>query len=71
MAPLLATMLGICDLWYSVPLIIAVSAVYAATRHELMGPILKHAVRVAGWICGFMAVIFVVLEVLSWWARVG
>lgn len=57
------------DLWYSLPLIVAVSSVYAATRHELPGPILRHALRVGGWICGFMAAIFVVLEALCWWAR--
>ena len=28
------------NLWYAVPAIIAVSLVYAATRHERMGPIL-------------------------------
>ena len=28
-------------LWYAVPLIVAVSLVYAATRHELMEPILR------------------------------
>jgi len=54
------------DLWYAVPLIIAVSLVYAATRHERMRPILLHAGRVALWIVGFMAVVFVVLTLISW-----
>ena len=54
------------DLWYALPLIIAVSVVYAATRHERMRPILLHAGRVALWIVGFMAVVFVVLGLISW-----
>jgi hypothetical protein len=54
------------DLWYAVPAIIAVSLVYAATRHEQMRPIVIHAGRVALWLVGFMAVVFVVLELISW-----
>ena len=54
------------DLWYALPLIIAVSLVYAATRHERLRPILLHAGRVALWIVGFMAVVFVVLGLISW-----
>ena len=41
------------DLRYAVPAIIAVSLVYAATRHEQMRPILIHAGRVALWILWF------------------
>ena len=55
------------DLLYALPLIIAVSLVYAATRHELMEPILAHALRFGVWIVGFMAVVFVVLLLISWW----
>jgi len=58
--------LGTNDLWYALPLIVSVSLVYAATRHEDMGPILVHSLRIGVWICGFMAVIFVVLLLLSW-----
>lgn len=54
-------------LWYVLPLIITVSLVYAATRHEEMGPILRHALRVGVWIVGFLAVGFVLLAFLSWW----
>ena len=53
-------------LWYALPLVIAVSLVYSATRHEEVGPILGHALRVGGWIIGFMAIIFAVLVVVSW-----
>ena len=64
---LLLAAVGVNDLWYTVPLIVAVSLVYSATRHELMPPILTHAVRIAVWVIGFMAVIFVVLLFISWW----
>lgn len=56
------------DLWYALPAIIAISLVYAATRHEPMGPILWHAGRVAVWIVGFMFLVFMVLQVFSWLA---
>jgi hypothetical protein len=52
--------------WYALPLIIAVSLVYAATRHETMEPILRHAVRIAIWIVGFMAVVLAALILATW-----
>ncbi len=57
------------DLWYAVPAVIAISLVYAATRHERMRPILLHAARVAVWIVGFMILVFAVLGGLDWLAR--
>jgi hypothetical protein len=54
------------DLWYALPAIVAVSLVYGATRHERMGPIMIHSARVAVWIVSFMAVVFVVLELVDW-----
>lgn len=54
-------------LWYSVPLIVAISLVYSATRHEEMAPILAHSVRLAITIAVFMAIIMAVLALLSWW----
>jgi hypothetical protein len=41
------------DIWYSLPAIIAISLVYAATLH--------HAFRTGLWIAGFMAVFFLLL----------
>jgi hypothetical protein len=54
-------------LWYALPLIVSVSLVYAATRHERMQPILIHAARAAVWIIGFMAIIFAVIYAVAWW----
>ncbi len=53
-------------LWYAAPLIISVSLVYAATRHEETGPILSHAARFGGWILVFMLIVTVALQLLSW-----
>ena len=58
------------DFWYAIPAIIAVSLVYAATRHEQMRPLLIHAGRVALWIVGFMFAVFVVIELVNWWGGV-
>jgi hypothetical protein len=54
------------DLWYAVPAIIAISLVYAATRHEPMRAILNHACRVMIWIASFMVAVFVVIQFVTW-----
>ena len=54
------------QLWFALPLIIVVSLVYGATRHEDMIEILHNAYRAAVWIISFMAIIFGVLFVVSW-----
>jgi len=53
-------------LWHAIPIILVVSLVYGATRHELVGPILHNAYRTVVWIISFMAVIFAILWVLAW-----
>ena len=49
------------QLWHLFPLVVTISLVYGATRHELPGPILENAVRFGIWMLGFVAVIFAVL----------
>lgn len=66
MVPIVLASMHVKDFWYALPLIVAVSLVYAATRHELMGPILSHAVRIGVWIVGFMLIILAVLLSISW-----
>ncbi|BBO30445.1 hypothetical protein [Lacipirellula parvula] len=56
---------SVATIWYSLPLIVSVSLVCAATRHELMKPILQHAVRFAAWVVGFMAVFVGLLALLG------
>ena len=53
------------DMWYALPAIIAISLVYAATRHERMRPLLIHAGRVVLWIGGFMFLVFALLELID------
>ena len=53
------------DLWYALPLIVAISLVYSGTRHERMQPILSGAVRFAGWIVAFMGIAFAILYFIS------
>jgi hypothetical protein len=54
-------------MWHSLPLIVAISLVYSATRHEQMQPILAHALRLGTMIVLFMTAILIGLAILSWW----
>ena len=54
-------------LLYYLPLLVAISLVFGATRHEDTQLVLMHSLHTARWITGFMAIIFVVLLVVSWW----
>ena len=56
------------QLWYMGPLIVAISLVYGATRHEHFVPILQNALRAGWWILSFMGVILGILLVMSWFA---
>ena len=63
------TLLGaaaVNQLWYMAPLIVSISLVYGATRHEFMYPILVNSLRAGWWIVSFMGVIFAILLVLGW-----
>ncbi len=53
------------ELGYAVPLVVTVSLVYAATRHELMPAILRHAGRVGTMILLFFSLIFVALQFVA------
>ena len=54
------------QMWYALPLIVVISLVYSATRHEAMNAILAHAARLGLMITGFMAAILVVLAFIGW-----
>lgn len=54
------------DLWYGLPLIVAISLVYSGTRHERTDQIVFGALRTGTWILGFMVAIFGVLALMSW-----
>ena len=53
-------------LFYLAPLIVSISLVYAATRHEYLGPILRHAVRFGGGIVLFMFIVWLILALMDW-----
>lgn len=53
------------NLWYAVPLVVSVSLVCAATRHEEMSPILNHAIRMGVWTLVFMVVVAAVLWLMG------
>lgn len=54
-------------LLYFVPLLVTISLVFGATRHEDNALILKHSLHTARWIAGFMAIIFAILFLVGWW----
>ena len=68
MLPVISPLLADINLWYSLPLIVSVSLVCAATRHEQMGPILGHAFRFALWIGVFMGGVMGLLALMDWMA---
>jgi len=61
-------MTSVNRMWYALPLIVSVSLVYSATRHERVRDIVHHAVRTAVWIVGFMLLVFAVLYLLTFYA---
>ncbi len=64
---LLLSVLDTVDLWYAVPLIVVVSLVYSATRHEETGAIMVQSLRTGVWIVCFMTIIFAILMIIAWW----
>ena len=63
------SLLAVAQLWFALPLVVSISLVYAATRHEHVAPIVQHAFRLGVWIVAFMAVVFGLLYLLSLGAR--
>lgn len=59
-------LLAVSRMWYCVPLIVSVSLVYGATRHEYMSQILEHSLRFGTWVITFMLAIFAVIFIASW-----
>ena len=54
-------------MFYAVPLVVVISLVYGATRHEYLPEILAHSFRSAIWVVGFMAIIFALIWVIGFW----
>lgn len=64
----LTPLLAVVNLWYAVPLIVSVSLVCAATRHEEISPILNHAIRFGLWVIVFMVGVMALLTFMGWLA---
>jgi hypothetical protein len=66
MFAVLLPLAAINQMWFALPLVVAISLVYSATRHEAMNVILASALRLGIMIVLFMAAIMVALAFLSW-----
>jgi cytochrome c oxidase assembly factor CtaG len=49
------------QLWYAVPLIVSISLVWGATRHERLREIIIHSVRSLLWVLTFMGLVFALI----------
>lgn len=54
------------ELWYLLPLFVAICLVFGATRHEYWSGILVHTLQNARWIALFVLVVFSILYAVSW-----
>ena len=53
------------NIYYAAPLVVVISFVYGATRHEHPVEIIKHSFRSIIWVVGFMAAIMLVIWLAS------
>jgi hypothetical protein len=58
---------SIPKIWYALPLVIVVSLVYGATRHENLPDIIEHSIRSAVWVVCFMSIIFFLIWFAGFW----
>ena len=63
MATLLAVSIWNAQIWHAAPLVLVISLVYGATRHEYLKEIVGHTLRVGFWLVLFLSIIFG----LVWW----
>jgi hypothetical protein len=59
------------QLWFALPLLVTISLVYAATRHEQMDDIARHALHFGLMVLLVTAIVFVVFYAMSWWVSAG
>jgi hypothetical protein len=51
--------------WFALPLVVAISLVYSASRHEAWGRIWSHAARLCGMILGILLLTTAVLLLIN------
>ena len=64
MSILLMASIWDAQIWYALPLLVATSLVYGATRHEHLKEIVNQSLRAGLWLLAFLGVSFAVV----WWA---
>ncbi|MBX3416380.1 MAG: hypothetical protein KF851_02160 [Pirellulaceae bacterium] len=64
---LLAQLTDVARIWYAVPLLIAISLVYGATRHEQTKEVLIHSGRFLYWTLIFFAIILGLVWFGGYW----
>ena len=58
---------SVAKIWFALPLVIVISLVYGATRHEEMREIVAQSYRSLIWVVGFMAIIFAIIFLAGFW----
>ena len=53
------------NIYYAAPLVVAISLVHGATRHEHPVEIIKHSLRSFVWVVSFMAIIMAIIWLAS------
>ena len=53
--------------WFVLPLVLSISLVYSASRHEAWSLIIRHALRLCTWILGLLVVTTGVLLLINRW----
>jgi len=57
------------QIWYAVPLVIAVSLVWGATRHERLREITAHSIRSLFWVLTFVTLVFAFIYVSGYFTQ--
>ena len=55
----------IATYWFAIPLVVAVSCVYSASRHESWGKIVIQSIRLSGMILGILVVAMALLLLIN------
>ncbi len=58
--------LSTAQIWYAVPLVVVISLVWGATRHERLTEIITHSVKSLLWVLTFMGIIFALIYVAGY-----
>lgn len=58
---------GVQRMWFLIPLVVVISLVYSASRHEAPPVILSRALRLFLLILFGLGIILAILAVLNWW----